>query len=213
MTTPSTSVAGMAGYVAPPLGLPLPDFSSWSLPPTEAPLPQGLPAASQGLSCVGRSIQVRAVVERQAWAQLAQGPRGLVPHTPHMAPPLHQPPPGWLSTPYKQAVQLPSQSSRRGVTLDSPMDETCPAPSQSVEDHGRQRTRERGGKGRSTSHPGVQEETGRQPPHQEGDLPSRSMPSVPPPAAPERTLAQLGSRPRTLPRDPTWLATKYHSAG
>ena len=37
MTTPSTSVAGMAGYVAPPPGLTPPDFSSWSLPPLEAP--------------------------------------------------------------------------------------------------------------------------------------------------------------------------------
>ena len=38
----------------------------------------GLPAAVQGLSHVGRSIQVRAVAERQARAQLAQCPRGLV---------------------------------------------------------------------------------------------------------------------------------------
>ena len=71
MTTPSTSVAGMPGYVVPPLGITPPDFSSWSLPPPEAPLPQGLPAASQGLSHIGRSIQVRVAVERQARAQLA----------------------------------------------------------------------------------------------------------------------------------------------
>ena len=32
MTTPSTTVAGMPGYVVPPLGLTPPDFSSWSLP-------------------------------------------------------------------------------------------------------------------------------------------------------------------------------------
>ena len=72
MTTPSTSIAGMPGYVVPLPGLTPPDFSSWSLPPPEAPLPQGLPAASQGLSHVGRSIQVRATVERQAREQLAQ---------------------------------------------------------------------------------------------------------------------------------------------
>ena len=37
MTTPSTTVAGMSGYVAPPPGLTLPDFSSWRLLPPEAP--------------------------------------------------------------------------------------------------------------------------------------------------------------------------------
>ena len=146
MTTLSTSVAGMAGYVAPLLGLPPPDFSSWSLPHPEAPLLQGLPAASQGLSHIGRSIQVRAAVERQARAQLVQGPRGLAPRTPQMALPLHQPPPGWLSTPYKQ-VQPPGKSSGRGVTFDSPMDKTSPAPGQSSEDRRRQRTREQGDDG------------------------------------------------------------------
>ena len=35
MTTPSTTVAGMSGYVAPPPGLTPPDFSSWRLPPPE----------------------------------------------------------------------------------------------------------------------------------------------------------------------------------
>ena len=110
MTTPSLSVAGMPGYVAPLPGLTPPDFSSWSLPPPEAPLPQGLPTASQGLSGIRRSIQVRAAVERQARAQLVQGPRGLAQWaqtqpmsalcTPQMAPPLHQPPPGWPATPY-----------------------------------------------------------------------------------------------------------------
>ena len=77
MTTPSTSVAGMPGYVVPALGLIPPDFSSWNLPPPEAPLPWGLPTASQGLSHVGRSIQVRATVERHVWAQMVQGPLAL----------------------------------------------------------------------------------------------------------------------------------------
>ena len=43
MTTPSTSVAGMPGYVAPPPGLTPPDFLSWSLPSPEAPLPGNYP--------------------------------------------------------------------------------------------------------------------------------------------------------------------------
>ena len=46
MTTPSTTVAGMSGYVAPPPGLPLPDFSSWRLPPPEAPPIQGITHSS-----------------------------------------------------------------------------------------------------------------------------------------------------------------------
>ena len=41
MTTPSTTTTGMPGYVAPPLGLTLPDFSNWSLPPLEIPPTQG----------------------------------------------------------------------------------------------------------------------------------------------------------------------------
>ena len=136
MTTPSTSSAGMPGYVVPLPGLTPPDFCSWSLPPPEAPLPWGLPAASPGLPGIGRSMQIRATVERHAQAQLAQGPRGLaqwaqmpptsVPHTPQMAPPLCQPPPGQPSTPYQQAVQPPGKSSGRGVTFDSSIDKTPP---------------------------------------------------------------------------------------
>ena len=202
MTTPSTSVAGMPGYVAPPLGLTPPDFSSWSLPPPEAPPSQGLPAASQGLSRIGRSIQVRATVERHAWAQMAQGPWALtqwapmpptVLCTPQMAPPLHQPPPGWPGTPYQQAVQPPGKSTGRGVTFDSPIDKTAPAGGQSSEDHGRPITRGWGDGGQSASCPrGVQETTSRQTPHQEGDLPSGATPNVPPPMAPESTPPQPG---------------------
>ena len=70
MTTPSTTVAGMPGYVAPLPGLTPPDFSSWSLPPPEAPLSQGLPAASQGLPGIGRSTLISGAVERHARAQL-----------------------------------------------------------------------------------------------------------------------------------------------
>ena len=39
MTTPSTTTTGMPGYVVPLPGLPLPDFSNWSLPPPEIPPP------------------------------------------------------------------------------------------------------------------------------------------------------------------------------
>ena len=135
MTTPSTSVAGMPGYVAPPLGITPPDFSSWSLPPPEASLPQGLPAASQGLSHIRRSIQVRAAVERQARAQLAQGPRGLAQWAqtqPTSVPCTPQP---------QQVVQLPGKSTGRGVTANPSVDKTAPAGGPSSQDHGRPITR------------------------------------------------------------------------
>ena len=53
-----------------------------------------------------------------------------------------------------------------------------------------------------------------QSPHQEGDLPSRSMPSVPPPPpAPERTQPQRGGQPRSALRDPVRLAANFCSSG
>ena len=173
---------------------------------------------------IGRSMQIRATVERHAWAQLAQGPWApaqwaqtlptSAPHTPQMALPLHQPPPGQPATLYQQAVQLPGKSTGRGVTFDCSIDKTAPAGSQSSEDHGRQRTRGWGDGGQSTSCPrGVQEKTSRQTPHQENDLPSRATPNIPPTTAPESTPPQWGGQARTLPRDPTQLATKYHSVG
>ena len=150
-TTPSASIVGMPGYMVPLPDLTPPDFSSWSLPPPEAPLPQGLPAASQGLSCIGRSIQVRATAERQAQVQLMQCPRGLVqpaqtqppvvPCTPQVALPLHQSPPGWLATQYQQAVQLPHKTTGRGVTFDPSADKTAPTGGPSSQDHGRPTTR------------------------------------------------------------------------
>ena len=52
-----------------------------------------------------------------------------------------------------------------------------------------------------------------QPLHQEGDLPSRSMPSVPPPPALEGTQPQRGGRPRSALCDPVRLAAKFLSSG
>ena len=101
MTTPSTTTTGMPGYVAPLLGLTLPDFSNWSLPPPEIPPPKGLPTASQGLPGIGRSEMIKSAVGRHARVQLVAGPRApgqsalvppmLVLSTPQVAPPLHQP--------------------------------------------------------------------------------------------------------------------------
>ena len=104
MTTPSTTVAGMSGYVAPPPGLTPPDFSSWRLPLPEAPPSGGLPTDPQGLPGIRRSLMMRGTAERNARAQMAQGPSGLAQRaqtqptsvlcTPQMAPPLCQLLPG-----------------------------------------------------------------------------------------------------------------------
>ena len=101
MTTPSTTTTGMPGYVAPPLGLPLPDFSNWSLPPPEIPPSRGLPAASQGLPSIGRSEMIKSTVGRHARAQMVVGPWApgqralappmLAPSAPQVALLLHQP--------------------------------------------------------------------------------------------------------------------------
>ena len=52
-------------------------------------------------------------------------------------------------------------------------------------------------------------------PCQEGDLPSRSMPSAPPPPppAPERTWPQRGSQTKSALRDPMRLAANFRSSG
>ena len=104
MTAPTTTAAGMPGYVPPPPGLPLIDFSNWRLPPPEALGSRGLPVAPPSLPGVGRSIRLRGTAKRIAGAQMVQSPGGLaqqmltpptpLPCAPQMALPLHQPPPG-----------------------------------------------------------------------------------------------------------------------
>ena len=157
---------------------------------------------------------MRGAAERNARAQMAQGPSGLAqwaqtqptsaPHAPQMASPLRQPLPGWPAMPYQQAVQPPRKSTGRGVASDPSTDKTAPTGGPSSQDRGRPTTRGWGDGGPSVSHPrGVQVKASVQPPCQEGDWPSRSMPSVPPLAAPERTLPQRGGQPKTSPHDPT----------
>ena len=94
------------------------------------------------------------------------------------------------------------------------MDKTTPVGSASSQDRGRSNTRGWGGGGQSISHPrGMQEKASAQLLCQEGDLPSGSMPSVPPPPAPEGTQPQWGGWPRSTLHDSTWLAAKFHSSG
>ena len=65
-TDMSTSMGGIPGYVAPPPCLTPPDFSIWSIPPLEVPLPSGLPASPLHQPPVGRALLLRAVVNQQA---------------------------------------------------------------------------------------------------------------------------------------------------
>ena len=151
MTTPSTTAAGMPGYVVPLLGFTPPDFSNWSLPPPEVPPSRGLPVASQGLPGTGSSDMIRSAVERHArvqrvlspWApaQQAQVPPTSAPCTPKVALPLWQPPPSQAATPYQQVVQLPGKSTGRGVTSVSPSDTAASVGGQTTKDCGRQKTR------------------------------------------------------------------------
>ena len=88
---------------------------------------------------------MRGMAERNARAQMAQGPSGLaqwaqtqptsVACMPQMAPPLHQPLPGQPATPYRQAVQLPGKTTGRGVTSDSCIKKTAPTGGPSSQDH------------------------------------------------------------------------------
>ena len=121
VTDPSTPMGGMPGYVAPPPGLTPPDFSIWSIPPLEVPLPPGLPVSPLYQPPVGRASLLRATVNQQAqvlWTPGSQTPvsqtptsqaqalRAMAPQAPmpsapksqapppqapQMAPPLHQP--------------------------------------------------------------------------------------------------------------------------
>ena len=158
MTAPSTTAAGMPGYVVPLLGLTPPDFSNWSLPPPEVPLSRGLAAASQGLPGIGRSNMIRGSVERHASAQqVLVAWAMLAPCTPR-----------WhcLSVSHNLA-RLQPHISRQYSHRDSPLggeshqlpfDKAAPMGSQTTEDNGRQKTRGWGNGGQSASCPrGAQE--------------------------------------------------------
>ena len=221
MTAPSTPAAGMSGYLPPPPGLPPIDFSTWRLPPPEAPVYRG-PTAPPNLPGVGRSAGLRGTVKRITGAPrpggLAQQMPALptsMPCVPQMVLPLQQSCLEWPAMPYQQAVQPPKKPVGRGVASDTPTDKTTPVDDTSSLDHGRPTMRGWGHGSGSISHskgiPGI---ASAQPLHQEGDLPSGSMPSAPPPPpAPERTQPQWGGQPRSTLRDPMWLVTNFCSSG
>ena len=117
--------------------------------------------------------------------------------------------------PYQQVVQPPKKPVGRGVTADAPTDKTTPVGD--VPDHGRPSTRGQGGSSQSVSCPrGVLGKTSVKLPCQEGDLPSRLMPSVPPPPPPpasQKIQPWWGGWPRSTFRDPVWLVANFCSSG
>ena len=215
MTTPSTTAAGMSRYLPPPPGLPPIDFSKWRLPLPEAPACRG-PTAPSSLPGVGRSIWLRGMAKRIVG----------VPHSGRLAQQMPAPPTlmpcatSLTTTPGVASHALPASSTTatkargRGVIFDTPTGKTTPVGGANTEDHGRPTTRGWGYDGQSVSHPrGIPRKASVQLLCQEGDLPSGSTPSVPPPPpAPERTQPQRGGWSRSDLRDPTRLAAKFHSS-
>ena len=203
----------MPGYVVPPPGLTPPDFSIWSIPPQEAPLPPGLPASPPYQPPVGRATQMRAAIERQA--QVLPAP---LPQAPQMAPPLHQPLPSSGSqpaTPYQQAVQPPSKPKGRGVTFNSSTDKLPAVGGQDANGRGRQRTQGQDDNTRPAkgTHEGSSvRTTSKQTLRQGGEHPSGAPSNVPLASAPVSTPPQSGSGVRTSPKDPLRNASRYRSA-
>ena len=153
VTDPSTPMGGMPGYVVPPPGLTPPDFSIWSIPPQEVPLPQGLPVSPLYRPPVGRATSLRAAIDRQAQALRAtvpqapmlSAPKSQAPplQAPQVVPPLCQPLPSSRSlpaTPYQQVVQPPSKPKGRGVTFNSSADKVAAIGGQDADGHRRHRT-------------------------------------------------------------------------
>ena len=102
VTDPSTPMGGMPGYMAPPPGLTPPDFSIWSIPPPEVPLPPVLPASPLYQPPVGRASLLRATVNQQTqmlWTPRSQAPtwqaqalRATAPQAPMLLAPTSQSP-------------------------------------------------------------------------------------------------------------------------
>ena len=107
VTTPSTSQGGMSGYVLPPAGI-----SIWNMPPLEDAIPPRPVTIPPYRPPAGRAGRLRS----------AMSVRGIVPQTPHMPTPIHQPPLLSQSRPatlYQQLVQPLSKTSGLEVTFDS----------------------------------------------------------------------------------------------
>ena len=75
-------MGGVPGYVAPPPGLTPPDFSIWSIPPQEVPLPPGLPVSPLYQPPMGRASLLRAAVNQQTQVLQTPGSQTPVSQTP-----------------------------------------------------------------------------------------------------------------------------------
>ena len=231
VTDPSTPMGGMPGYVVPPPGLTPPDFSIWSIPPQEVPLPPGLPVSPLYRPPVGRATSLRAAIDRQAQvlrATVPQAPMPLAPklqapqpQTPQMVPPLCQPLPSSRSqpaTPYQQVVQLPSKPMGRGVTFDSSANKLAAVGGQDADGRGRQRTRGRddntwaASPAKGTCERSSIRMTGKQTPRQVSECPSGAPREAPRDSTPGSTSHQRNSSMRA-PKDPLRQVARFRSQG
>ena len=89
--TPGTATTEVPEQGAPPPGLPLPDFTSWNLPPPEVPPTRGPLPSSVGQPGLRILDVMRQVAGPQAPGQQAPVPPMMLPCAPQVAPPLHQP--------------------------------------------------------------------------------------------------------------------------
>ena len=120
VTTPSTSWGGMSGYMPP-----LPGMSIWNMPPLEDTIPPEPATIPPYWPPTRETGQLRSMMSV----------RGIVPQTPQMPTPIHQPPllsQSQLATPYQQTVQLPSKTMGLGVTFDSSVKKPAPTDSQDM---------------------------------------------------------------------------------
>ena len=212
------------GYLLPPPGLAPIDYSKWRLLPPEAPT-AGVAMDPLCLAGVGRSAGLwgtaKRIVGSSRPGRLAQrmpAPPTTMPCMPQMMP-VQQPRPERPAMPYQQAVQPPKRPAGRGVIADTPTGKTAPVGG-TVQDHRRPAVRGWGPGSHFVSRPrGIPEMASAQPQHQEGGLPSgsmpggRSLPPPPPPPASERTQPQQRGRKRSALRDPARLAANFRSSG
>ena len=219
-------MGGMPGYVVPPPGLTPPDFSIWSIPPQEVPLPPGLPVSPQYRPPVGRASSLRDTIDRQAQALRAMVPQAStlqapMSQAPQMVPPLCQPLLSSRSqpaTPYQQAVQPPSKPKGRGVTFDSSANKLAAVSGQDANGHGRQRTRGQDDNTRPASYSrGMHERSSvrmisKQTLHQESEHPSGAPCKAPTDSTPGSIPCQSSGSTRA-PRDPLEHVAHYRSQG